>query len=86
MKLTEEQLKEIAKAGGIKEVDLLVSKKSDNQFELGFYNDKKEWDSILSLEFIVGACADRVEFKTSFDDFDEDMALKRMVNLGLIDL
>lgn len=86
MKITEQQLKEIAKAGGITDVDHLVSKDSENQFELGVYNEKNEWESTLSLEFILGACADRVEFKTRFEDFNEDMALRKMVNLGLIDL
>lgn len=86
MQLTEQQIKEIAKAGGIKEVDHLTSKSSDNHFELGVYNDKNEWESTLSFDFIVGACSDRVEFKTDFEDFDEDMALRRMGSLGLIDL
>lgn len=84
MNITDQQLKEIAIAGGLTNADNLEVKRSDNFFELGSTNNGK-WISNFSLKFIIGPCSDRVDFDTNLATFDKDAARRKMENLQLIE-
>lgn len=81
MNITDQQLREIALAGGIDNANTLSIERSDNFFEL----KDNEQNSVFSLQFIIGACSDRVEFKSNVDSFDEEASRRKMENLGLIE-
>lgn len=85
MNISDLQLKKIAAAGGIKEVDNLIARKKDNTFELGVEKENGDWETVFTLKFIVGACSDSVEFAAKPDNFDHDAARSKMENLGLIE-
>lgn len=85
MNITDLQLKKIAVAGGVKEVDDLSVKGSDNYFELGKYNVSSDWEVVFSLRLINQGCIDTVEFKTAIEPFDKKAARQEMENLGLIE-
>lgn len=85
MNITDLQLKKIAIAGGLKDVDDLSIKSSDNYFELGKYNVSSDWETVFSLRLINEGCIDTVEFKAELDTFDKKAARREMENMGLIE-
>lgn len=85
MNITDQQLKAIAIAGGLKNAEQLEVKRSENYFELGSLANDGTWISSFSLKFMVGACTDSVEFESTDDTFNKEAARTKMENLGLIE-
>lgn len=85
MNITDQQLKAIAIAGGLKNAENLEVKRSENVFELGNIEKDGRWISNFTLKFMVGACTDRVEFESTDDTFNKEAARIKMENLGLIE-
>lgn len=81
MNISDQQLKEIALAGGIENANTLSIERSDNFFELKDSNN----NSVFTLRFIIGPCVDKVEFKSSIESFNEEASRRKMESLGLIE-
>ena len=86
MNITGKQLKEVAKAGGMKKANELDFKISDGFYELGVYDDDLEWQPTLTVKILKGNCSDDVIFNTDFDNFDEFAARKMLDTLGLVEM
>lgn len=84
--MTNEQLQQVAKAGGIKiSTDLEMRNDVKTDFDLGTTSKDGVWSSILLVRIEQGGCSDTVSFITPDSDFDEIAARKKMSALGISD-